>query len=80
MSALPRPVADTALEPTMTACACTGRSFAEVEQRMHRERLSALEAESLTGCGSLCTACLPDLRAYLVRISDPSPKKGWSER
>lgn len=79
MSARPRPVPDAAVPPLMTACACTGRTFEEVERRMHRERLSALEAESLTGCGTLCTACLPDLRAYLVRNSDPSLKE-WSER
>jgi bacterioferritin-associated ferredoxin len=55
----------------MTACACTGRSFAEVESRMVRDGLSALEAEGLTGCGSLCTACLPDLRDYLRRVERP---------
>lgn len=80
MSARPRAVPDAALPPPMTACACTGRSFAEVEQRMRRDGLSASEAEGLTGCGSICTACLPDLRAYLVRKIDSSPKAEWSER
>ena len=28
---------------------------------MLRDRLSAAEAEGLTGCGSICTACIPDL-------------------
>jgi bacterioferritin-associated ferredoxin len=79
MSARPHPVADATAAPPMTGCACTGRSFAEVERRMHGDRLLTLEAERLTGCGSLCTACLPDLRAYLVRKTDPSPKQEWSE-
>ncbi|HQQ76283.1 MAG TPA: (2Fe-2S)-binding protein [Thermoanaerobaculia bacterium] len=74
MSARPRLLPDAAVPPLMTACACTGRTFEEVERRMHRERLSAVEAERLTGCGSLCTACLPDLRAYLARISGLEPQ------
>lgn len=55
----------------MTACACTGRSFAEVAYRMLRDCLSAAEAEGLTGCGSICTACIPDLRSYLGRRARP---------
>lgn len=51
----------------MTACACTGRSFAEVAFRMRRDGLSMAQAETLTGCGSICTACIPDLRDFLGR-------------
>jgi bacterioferritin-associated ferredoxin len=51
----------------MTSCACTGRSFAEVAYRMLRDCLSAGKAEGLTGCGSICTACIPDLRSFLGR-------------
>lgn len=55
----------------MTSCACAGRSFAEVEYRMLRDSLSAAEAEGLTGCGSICTACIPDLRTFLGRRARP---------
>jgi bacterioferritin-associated ferredoxin len=55
----------------MTACACTGRSFADVEVRIFRDRLTMAEAEELTGCGSICTACIPDLRSYLGRRARP---------
>jgi bacterioferritin-associated ferredoxin len=73
MSARPAPHAQAVSAPAMTACECTGRSFAEVEARMRRDGLSAREAEGLTGCGSLCTACLPDLRSYLGRHEQPGP-------
>jgi len=59
--------------PQMTACECTGRSFEEVLFRMRRDGLSVVEAEGLTGCGSICTACLPDLRSYLGRHAPPGP-------
>ena len=55
----------------MTACECTGRSFEEVELRMRRDGLSVVEAEGLTGCGSICTACIPDLRSFLGRLARP---------
>ncbi len=67
--ATPAPDARTAplAAPTpMTVCACTGRTFAEVAARVVREGPSSLDAERLTGCGSLCTACLPDLRSFLA--------------
>lgn len=53
--------------PAMSACACTGRTFEEVSHRMDRDGLTLSEAESLTGCGSICTACIPDLRSFLGR-------------
>jgi bacterioferritin-associated ferredoxin len=58
----------------MTACECTGRSFEEVLFRMRRDGLSVIEAEGLTGCGSICTACLPDLRTFLGREERPRPR------
>jgi bacterioferritin-associated ferredoxin len=58
----------------MTSCACTGRSFEEVELRMRRDGLSVVEAEGLTGCGSICTACIPDLRNFLGRRERPLTK------
>jgi hypothetical protein len=57
----------------MTACACTGRTFEDVAVRVLRDGLTAAEAEGLTGCGSICTACIPDLRSYLGRLPRPVP-------
>jgi bacterioferritin-associated ferredoxin len=42
-------------------------SFAEVARKLRDERLSLEEVARRTGCGGLCTACLPDLRAFLAR-------------
>jgi bacterioferritin-associated ferredoxin len=50
----------------MTRCECAGLSFAEVERRL-REGASFEEMSRRTGCGDTCTACLPDLKAYLAR-------------
>jgi bacterioferritin-associated ferredoxin len=49
----------------MTRCECTQLSFAEVERRLREEHPSLDEVSRLTGCGHTCTACLPDLRAFL---------------
>ena len=55
------------LGQAMTRCECAGMSFAEMAQRLRAERLSLEEVTRRTGCGSICTACLPDLRDYLAR-------------
>ena len=60
--------------PLMTACACTGVTFDDIERRMREDGLTAAQAELLTGAGSLCTACLPDLRAHLMRRPGPWPR------
>jgi len=52
---------------TMTRCECAGVSFAELARRLREERLSHDEACRQTGCGQICTACLPDLKQYLAR-------------
>jgi bacterioferritin-associated ferredoxin len=70
-SASPLPHPPTRIAEAMTACECTGRSFAEVAFRMGRDGLTMAEAESLTGCGSICTACIPDLRSFLGRLARP---------
>ncbi len=50
----------------MTRCECTGMSFDEVARRIH-ERGHCLETvQRDTGCGRLCTACLPDLQEHLA--------------
>jgi bacterioferritin-associated ferredoxin len=51
----------------MTRCECAEMSFAEIERRLHEQRESLEQAARRTGCGSTCTACLPDLREYLAR-------------
>ncbi len=53
------------LVPAMSRCECAGTPFAEVGRRLARGR-SLDEVQVETGVGSLCTACLPDLHAYLA--------------
>jgi bacterioferritin-associated ferredoxin len=51
---------------TMTRCECTGLPFDEVARRV-QEQGQCLEAvQRDTGCGRLCTACLPDLHDHLA--------------
>jgi bacterioferritin-associated ferredoxin len=50
----------------MTRCECAGVSFEEIARRLAEQRLSLDEACGRTGCGQTCTACIPDLRAYLA--------------
>jgi bacterioferritin-associated ferredoxin len=50
----------------MTRCECAGLPFAEVERRIREEGLTLEELGERTGCGRLCTACLPDLRHHLA--------------
>ena len=51
----------------MTRCECAALSFAEIAQRLREEHQSLEEVTRRTGCGGTCTACLPDLRAFLAR-------------
>ncbi len=50
----------------LTRCECTGLPFAEVARRIREEGLTLAELGRRTGCGDICTACLPDLSAYLA--------------
>ncbi len=51
--------------PAMTRCECAELPFAEIRRRLGAGRnLEQVQAES--GVGLICTACLPDLRAYLA--------------
>lgn len=52
----------------MTRCECAGVSFEEIARRLVEQRLSLDEACGRTGCGQTCTACIPDLRAYLASL------------
>ena len=60
-------VAGTCRGPSaMTRCECAELSFDEVARRL-LDGASLEEVLERTGCGRLCTACLPDLRAHLAR-------------
>ena len=54
------------LVPPMTRCECAGLPFAEVERRLRVDGVSFEDVTRRTGCGRTCTACLPDLEAYLA--------------
>jgi len=58
--------AATVRPPAMTRCECAQVSFQEVARRMRDEGASADEACRRTGCGRLCTACVPDLERFLA--------------
>jgi len=51
----------------MTRCECVELPFDEVARRIREEGAALEEILDRTGCGRLCTACLPDLRAHLAR-------------
>lgn len=51
----------------MTRCECAGTPFDEVARRIETEGLTVAECARRTGCGQTCTACLPDLQAFLDR-------------
>ena len=53
------------LAPAMSRCECAETPFADVGRRLARGR-SLDEVQLETGVGLLCTACLPDLHAYLA--------------
>jgi len=49
----------------MNRCECTGFSFDDLARRL-REGATLDELQERTGCGRLCSACLPDLRDHLA--------------
>ena len=51
----------------MTRCECAELAFDEVARRIRKEGASLEEMQERTGCGRLCSACLPDLRDHLAR-------------
>ena len=59
-----------ATAPRMTRCECAGVTFAEIGRILEAgEPLPA--ALSRTGCAGMCTACVPDLEAFLANRSTP---------
>ena len=51
----------------MDRCECAEMPFDEVARRMSEDGLSLEEVVERTGCGRLCSACLPDLRKHLCK-------------
>jgi len=62
------------LAPAMGRCECAETPFAEVGRRLARGR-SLDEVQVETGVGLLCTACLPDLHAYLAAQPADEPRQ-----
>ncbi len=50
----------------MTRCECASLPFDEVARRIREEAQTLEEVQDRTGCGRLCSACLPDLREHLA--------------
>ena len=51
----------------MTRCECAEMPFEEIEEKLEQDRLCLEELGKRTGCAQTCTACLPDLKAFLAR-------------
>ncbi len=49
----------------MTRCECAELAFSAIARLLREQGLSLEEITHRTGCGRTCTACLPDLQAYL---------------
>jgi bacterioferritin-associated ferredoxin len=53
------------LSMPMTRCECAGVSFQQIARQMASDGSTLDEVTRRTGCGTTCTACLPDLRRFL---------------
>jgi hypothetical protein len=51
----------------MERCECAEMAFDEVARRMGEQGLSLEEVADRTGCGRICSACLPDLRKHVSK-------------
>jgi bacterioferritin-associated ferredoxin len=52
----------------MTCCECAGLSFEEIARRLAEPGRSLEQMQQATGCGLLCTACVPDLDRLVARL------------
>ena len=52
----------------MTRCECAGLDFTEIARRSHADELSPGAVISATGVGRNCTACIPDLLAFIAQL------------
>jgi bacterioferritin-associated ferredoxin len=50
----------------MTRCECAELAFDEIARRIRDQGATLEDVQERTGCGRLCSACLPDLRAHLA--------------
>jgi bacterioferritin-associated ferredoxin len=50
----------------MTRCECADVSFDELARLVREDGLTFEQLAERTGCGRLCTACIPDLRAHVA--------------
>jgi hypothetical protein len=50
----------------MTRCECAELAFDEVARRLREEGAALEDVQDRTGCGRLCSACLPDLLDHLA--------------
>jgi bacterioferritin-associated ferredoxin len=50
----------------MTRCECAELTFDEIARRVREEGATLEALQERSGCGLLCSACLPDLRAHLA--------------
>jgi bacterioferritin-associated ferredoxin len=57
---------DPAPPRAMTRCECADVSFDELARLVREDGLSFEQLAERTGCGRLCTACIPDLRAHVA--------------
>ncbi|MFN7975671.1 MAG: (2Fe-2S)-binding protein [Acidobacteriota bacterium] len=64
----------------MTACACTGIRFGEVLLRLLEESESLDAVLDRTGCGRMCTACVPDLEEYVHAAPDRDVRANVPQR
>jgi bacterioferritin-associated ferredoxin len=61
-------------EQAMTRCECAGLAFEEIAKIALREGITAFEVLCRrTGCAATCTACRPDLLAFLARREGARP-------
>ena len=63
------PLSEPAARPgrAMTRCECAELPFEEVARRIREDGVTLGELARRTGCGQTCTACVPDLEAFLAR-------------
>jgi bacterioferritin-associated ferredoxin len=52
----------------MTRCECADLSFEEVAREVRGCGRTLTDVTRATGCGGICTACIPDLEQYLATL------------
>jgi bacterioferritin-associated ferredoxin len=57
----------------MTRCECAGITFEEILRRVDEQGQPLEQVLRATGCGDLCTACLPDLHRFAARFQKRPP-------